>query len=164
MNDGTIVTCPADGCDYQGPSKSVIAHYSGTRSKPDHKGGMDVAKHRLGDEADSSSTGQAEHEPGDEQADEQAQANGGSEQAAASRESAPSQSSGSDPARETPPSDGTSQTSGSDGGDGGCPDCGSELVDFRDLTTGKYHEVQGTSVFVGGDYVCSSCGEWWIDG
>jgi len=46
MSDDTrIVTCPAEGCDYDGPVNSVCAHYSG--SKTDHPGGYEKAKSLL---------------------------------------------------------------------------------------------------------------------
>jgi len=38
-----IVTCPADGCDYEGLPSSVLAHYSGKRDPP-HEGGYNRAR------------------------------------------------------------------------------------------------------------------------
>ena len=42
-----IVTCPADGCDYEGVRSSVLAHYSGKRD-PAHEGGYNRARTLIG--------------------------------------------------------------------------------------------------------------------
>ena len=42
-----IVTCPADGCDYEGVRSSVLAHYSGKRD-PAHDGGYNRARTLIG--------------------------------------------------------------------------------------------------------------------
>lgn len=41
-------SCPAEGCEYSGTENSVAAHYSGTRKQPDHAGGYEKAKQRMG--------------------------------------------------------------------------------------------------------------------
>jgi len=44
-----------------------------------------------------------------------------------------------------------------------CLECGGELVDFTQYTNGEYHEVQGSNVYVRGDYVCADCGGWFVN-
>lgn len=44
-----------------------------------------------------------------------------------------------------------------------CPECSGEVVDFSEHESGKYHNVNGSKLFVQGDYVCVECGGWFID-
>jgi len=44
-----------------------------------------------------------------------------------------------------------------------CLECDGELVDFRGYTNGEYHNVEGTNVYVRGDYVCVDCGGWFVN-
>lgn len=47
-DDGVMIECPADGCDYRGVKKSVIAHHSGKQDDA-HAGGYHDAKQRIND-------------------------------------------------------------------------------------------------------------------
>ena len=68
-----IVTCPADGCDYEGVRSSVLAHYSGKRD-PAHDGGYNRARTLIG--ADGSNK-EPEPEPEPAAEPEPATADGG---------------------------------------------------------------------------------------
>jgi hypothetical protein len=50
--DSETVTCPADGCDYDGFRSRVLGHYSGSQDDA-HSGGYQVAKDRLNEQDDS---------------------------------------------------------------------------------------------------------------
>jgi len=136
------ITCPANGCDYSGLKQSVLGHYSGTKDGS-HPGGWHKAQDLLeGTPASDSET---------ETATETRETTSGDNPTFGT----------SDPVNEPEPDTNTSE-SGTDS-DPSCRDCGSELYDFRQFTAGEYHAVNGTQVFVRGDYQCANCGKWWVD-
>ena len=145
--------CPAEGCDYGPmPLESVAAHYSGTTAKPDHKGGYEQAKTRiLGSTGDAESSQDTEVEPqsGTESDTEAQQA----------REESSSGSGGNPPSMETPPVESRGDGTGQSQGPKGCPDCGGELVDYRD----EEHVPGNPNMLTPFDYLCSECHKTWDD-
>jgi hypothetical protein len=144
-----MIQCPVEGCDFTGQQTAVRGHWGGKRDGK-HQGDFHKALQAFEDARDESASVET-----DTDADES--------------EDKPNRVT--DPARETPPAESQSQaTDGSQQSSevDGCPDCSGELVDFSDLESGRYHDgVQfadgSQGMFVGGDYLCSECGEWWMD-
>lgn len=56
MSDADMCECPADGCDYSGPKRSVLGHYSGKQDDA-HAGGYADAKQQLGGAQEQSTEG-----------------------------------------------------------------------------------------------------------
>jgi hypothetical protein len=163
------VECPVEGCDYSGPQKSVLGHYSG-KSDGLHPGGYQKAKTLLGDTQ--SSEPQSEPDPEPEPESTEPDHSSGTQPREQGSEPNPTFG-GAEPVREPEPEQSTSQqpqrqqqsqsSMQEAGNDPVCPSCGGELFDFRQFTTGQYHKVNGESVYVRGDFQCSSCRKWWVD-
>jgi hypothetical protein len=153
---GEIIECPVDGCDYSGPHKSVLGHYSG-KSDGLHPGGYQKAKSLL--ESDSPPEPEPESKP--EQQPEQeptntAESTSNSNPTFGSAEPQP------EPEPQSEPSDQPQQTDQSSG-EPRCLDCEGELVDFTDVERGTYAEIANGEIHVKGEYLCSECGQWWFD-
>jgi len=134
------VTCPVEECEYDGLRQSVVAHYSGKHDDA-HSGGYHVAREVV-------------PEPGEGPA---ADGSGGEN---------PLVSDGPEADAEPDAEPGSQGSEAKDEGqdaDLGCPDCGGELVDYRQYDTGEIHTIQGTSHYVRGDYRCAECKRWWVD-
>lgn len=155
----TMVQCPVDGCDYSGPRKSVLGHYSG-KSDGVHPGGYQKAKSLL--ETDSEPEPEPESEP-DQQA-EQEPANT-AESTAANNPTFGSADPRREPEPDSQPSEQASQPTEQerDTDEYVCLDCGGELVDFREHERGSYAEVSNGNILVRGEWLCSDCGKWWFD-
>lgn len=145
-----MITCPAKDCDYEGLKRSVLGHYSGTKDG-EHPGGWNKAKELLsGGEAETTETQTTQSETSTETRETDTTGNPTFGTA--------------EPVTEPEPATNRSQgTQSNTEQDLTCLDCGSELYDFRQFTAGQYHTVNGTQVYVRGDFQCSSCGKWWVD-
>lgn len=147
-------SCPVDGCDYgPKPLDSVCGHYSGKKDG-EHQGDWYTARDILtdGSDSDSETVDSTPSESGDGDVAGSVPSDGGGNPTMGGREAVSKPSS--------PAEGGRSHAPDEHGPDDGCIDCGSELVDFTDLTSGEYHTINGQNVYVAGDYVCSQCGEW----
>jgi len=133
--------CPIDGCTYSNDNQgSVVAHMSS--SKGDHEGiGYQKAEQML-THSSSSTDAMDSSEP-----DNGPDSVSGSDGSASAQDGpdSPQAGQGSDPAMDTPDVDDDVEH------EPDCPDCGGELVDYRD--DGR------TDV----DYICSECEAGWVD-
>jgi DNA-directed RNA polymerase subunit RPC12/RpoP len=148
-----LVSCPVDGCDYTGPHKSVLGHYSG-KSDGLHPGGYQKAKSLL--ETDSEPASEPDEPESDPQEEpESTTESTGSNPTFGSAEPRPEPEPDSQPSQQ--PSDDSPE------GEYVCLSCGGEVYDFSDYESAKMYEINGHSIMVAGDYQCSQCGEWFID-
>jgi DNA-directed RNA polymerase subunit RPC12/RpoP len=146
-----IVSCPVDGCDYSGPHKSVLGHYSG-KSDGLHPGGYQKAKSLLETDSEPAS------EPDEPESDPKPEAT-------ADRVAENPTFGSADPRPEPEPQSEPSEQPQDDSPEGEyvCLSCGGEVYDFTSYDSGKMYEINGHSIMVAGDYQCSQCGEWFID-
>jgi DNA-directed RNA polymerase subunit RPC12/RpoP len=147
-----LVSCPVDGCDYTGPHKSVLGHYSG-KSDGLHPGGYQKAKSVL--ETDSEPSSEPESDPETQPEPE----------STTDRVAENPTFGSADPRPEPEPDPEPSEQSQDDSPEGEyvCLSCGGEVYDFTSHDSGKMYEINGHSIMVAGDYQCSQCGEWFID-
>ena len=159
-SDSEMVSCPVEGCDYSGPRKSVLGHYSG-KSDGLHPGGYQKAKDLLSSKPETT----AEPEPEPQQPNTEPQSKPQSEATDnptfGSAEPSPEPQPASQPSQQ--PQQQQTQQQETQQGEYVCLDCGSAVYDFRAYQTGQYHMVNGHQVFVRGDYQCSECGKWWVE-
>lgn len=164
----SLFECPADGCGYgPAPRESVIGHYS-SKTDGHHPGGMQKVLKLLRESPDTeperTGPGQSPETEPRQQKSRTPQQNPGSNPG---RSGDPTMGSA-EPVRE-PDRQGTRQRGRQQRGaeleqsgeEPVCQRCGGELYDFRQFDSGRYHEVNGTQVFVQGDMQCSACGYWW---
>lgn len=161
-----VYVCPS--CDYTGTLSSVRQHYTGKWDDTHDGSGWDVDLEVVGE---MESTKDSEDEIGEEAASEPLQLGRGKE---------PKPDGDSDPEPETQrraqtgtpevlfgsrePEHDSGRTEGYDQDPAdGCPNCGAELVDYRQYEPGRYHDVAGDQHYVRGDWLCSGCNRWWVD-
>lgn len=134
------VECPVEGCDYSGLRDSVLGHYSGSRDG-NHSGGYFVAEQRVPRQTDSQDQEQS-----------------------STSESNPIMTQPTSQESETEKPDEVSETKNTNQeSEPVCPECSGEVVDFTAYDSGEYHNVNGSDLFVRGDYVCTECGGWFVD-
>jgi len=129
-----LYKCPSDGCDTYMPLLKLERHYNST-----HKDSLpDMDELTVLDQSDKS----------DNQSDKT-----GNNPIMGSDESDPTTD------MDEPNSDDNSESDP----DPKCPDCSGEVVDFRAYTPGEVHTIDGTTVFVRGEYWCIDCGGWYAN-
>lgn len=168
------VECPAEGCEYgPKPPSSVAGHY---QAKTDgmHPGGRQRCMDLLAGGSASGGASQQASEQAEESTPDSSPSQAPQQAASAERGSDPVAGTA-EPSRSPEASQRASQQAQDTGGsqrsrqmqeagqDPVCPKCGGEVYDFRQYESGQYHKAGGHSVFVAGDFQCSSCGRWWVD-
>jgi len=152
-----MIECPVEGCDYSGPKKSVLGHYSG-KSDGLHPGGYQKAKSLLGN-----SDPQPEPEPQQPKQQSKTEPQSQPESKPTGNPTFGSAEPQPEPEPQSEPSEQPSQQQGTQEGEYLCLECNGPVYDFTQYKTGQYHAVNGHQVYVLGDYQCAECGKWWVD-